>query len=678
MIISAHQARGILQRHSEETKPLRLSDINTAESNRRGDDFISVHKSEGGRTLIVDLSRQRIDTFNHLFRLFGTLGIKEKIRDLAWGRTGRTGDRREGPYNNFASVAMYHRSVSFANSRSLSDVFRGSRGDEVADGGAEGSSYHLAFRVPPGQGHVMYAPNDTSNVLDEIHTIFERVKHLSNSIRQGKRLGYSGRPMCDVLVVSAGGVVPKALEFIYELLLLDEHGEASAEVDASTLLPSKSNSQSNSNINCAAPQSSSLQSSVYNLVATPFKKHSTGSHGGSSPTKLFGQSHTTRRRRQLRVITSSDPSLIKRALSDGLRPSTTIVITLSLDREKERETKAITASIRNWLLSGLQDSVEQKSRDRAVAAHMYLVTGKDMMRRAGSNSYAVPNHTRCEAFSTFTAAGLLPLSILFGWDVAQRVLEGAHDMDSHFVESSARHNIPVLLALVDLWNEEFLGSNGRTVSPFSEALSAYPEFVARLESSVLSSSKCRPLVFGAGQSLNASTSTEFIMALKSSNDPTDHEQRLCKLFARADTMAFGLEDGARTRSFSSSPTALAIQSVDSMGSQGSVVPSDDVGDQTCTLLLCDKCDAYTAGQLVALEEHRATVKAWLREVNPFSPQSDPVQNERLDNIAKKLNDMKSVIANGGELEGGDEGREEEDNINASTMTMLRNYIHLDT
>ena len=42
MIISTHQARGILQRHSEETRPLRLSEINKVEGNRRGDDFISV------------------------------------------------------------------------------------------------------------------------------------------------------------------------------------------------------------------------------------------------------------------------------------------------------------------------------------------------------------------------------------------------------------------------------------------------------------------------------------------------------------------------------------------------------------------------------------------------------------------------------------------------------------
>ena len=669
MIISTHQARGILERQGEETKQLRLSEINKVESNRRGDDFITVHKTEGGRTMILDVSRQRIDTFNHLFRLFGSYSIKEKIRDLAWGRTG---DRREG--YNFTSAAMINRSVSFAkNSRSLSDVFRGSRSDEVVDDGAEGSSYHMAFRVPPGQGHVMHAPNDTCNLLDEIHATFERVKHLSNSIRQGKRRGYTGRPLCDVLVVSAGGVVPKALEFVFNMLLLDEHGEASVEVDATTLLPSNGNAQSNSNINCAAPQSSSLQNSVYNLVATPFKKQSTGGHGGSSPTKLFGQ-HTTRRR-QLRIVTSSDPSQIKKALSDGLRPSTTIVITLSLDREKERETKAISFSIRKWLLSGLLDSVEQENRDRAVAAHMYLVTGKDMLRRAGSNSYAVPNHTRCEAFSTFTAAGLLPLSILFGWDVAQRVLEGAHDMDSHFVESSARHNIPVLLALVDLWNDEYLGSNGRTVSPFSEALSAYPEFVATLESSVLNGSKCRPLVVGAGQSLNASTSTEFIMALKPSNDSTNHEQRLCELFARADTMAFGSEDRGRARGFGSAPTALAIQSVDSMVSQSSVVLTDDVGDQTCTLLLCDKCDAYAAGQLIALEEHRTTVKAWLQELNPFAPQRDPFQNERVHHLTKKMIEMKNVIS-GGEFQGGDE--DEEDNINASTKTMLRHYINQDT
>ena len=54
-------------------------------------------------------------------------------------------------------------------------------------------------------------------------------------------------------------------------------------------------------------------------------------------------------------------------------------------------------------------------------------------------------------------------------------------MDGDFVDSNPRHNLPVLLALTDVWNDAFLGSTGRVVAPFTEAFAAYPAFCAALE-----------------------------------------------------------------------------------------------------------------------------------------------------------------------------------------------------
>jgi len=73
----------------------------------------------------------------------------------------------------------------------------------------------------------------------------------------------------------------------------------------------------------------------------------------------------------------------------------------------------------------------------------------------------------------------------------QDILNGAHDLDTHFVETNPRHNLPVLLALVDLWNDHFLPSScsykpcgGKMITPFMESFSSYPSFVATLEAQV--------------------------------------------------------------------------------------------------------------------------------------------------------------------------------------------------
>lgn len=75
---------------------------------------------------------------------------------------------------------------------------------------------------------------------------------------------------------------------------------------------------------------------------------------------------------------------------------------------------------------------------------------------SSSNTFVLPRHSQCEAFSTCSPAGLLPLSFIFGWDVISTILLGVHDMDVHFVDTCPRQNIPIILALIDVWNEAFL------------------------------------------------------------------------------------------------------------------------------------------------------------------------------------------------------------------------------
>ena len=62
-------------------------------------------------------------------------------------------------------------------------------------------------------------------------------------------------------------------------------------------------------------------------------------------------------------------------------------------------------------------------------------------------------------------------------------------MDRHFVDTNPRHNLPIVLALLDLWNDEFLQSKGRVVSPYMMALGSYPGLVASIENKVASGSQ---------------------------------------------------------------------------------------------------------------------------------------------------------------------------------------------
>jgi glucose-6-phosphate isomerase len=215
---------------------------------------------------------------------------------------------------------------------------------------------------------------------------------------------------------------------------------------------------------------------------------------------------------------------------------------------------------------------------------------------------------------------------------------------NHFIETNPRHNLPVLLALVDVWNDTLLGASGRVVTPFSEAIAGFPTFVATLESQTCS----RPLPRGTGQSSMRKTSCSSLVidgGLNGSYDRSLYQSEaminselvavmdsqvafntsrtlgspsmddihatqdavLCSLFAHCDELAFGSEK-AENGLVTPSPSSGFVRPFDGETSEG---------NRPSTLLMCGKLDAFTCGQLVALAEHRAVVKAHIWGVDPF-------------------------------------------------------------
>ena len=56
---------------------------------------------------------------------------------------------------------------------------------------------------------------------------------------------------------------------------------------------------------------------------------------------------------------------------------------------------------------GSKEGGSNKQADAILKKHMFLVTGKEFLKKSNPNAFLLPRHSRCEAFSTFSAAGLL-------------------------------------------------------------------------------------------------------------------------------------------------------------------------------------------------------------------------------------------------------------------------------
>lgn len=83
-------------------------------------------------------------------------------------------------------------------------------------------------------------------------------------------------------------------------------------------------------------------------------------------------------------------------------------------------------------------------------------------------------------YSIWSAVGL-PLAIAIGEVHFQSFLMGAQRMDEHFLLEPLERNLPVLLALTDIWNRDFLHRTSRCVVPYHQGLSALPAYLQQLE-----------------------------------------------------------------------------------------------------------------------------------------------------------------------------------------------------
>ncbi len=84
-------------------------------------------------------------------------------------------------------------------------------------------------------------------------------------------------------------------------------------------------------------------------------------------------------------------------------------------------------------------------------------------------------------FCTTSMAGGVVLSFAFGIDVFMELLEGAHAMDKAALQTDLQQNLPLLGALLSIWNRNFLHYPTTVLVPYSQALSRFPAHIQQVE-----------------------------------------------------------------------------------------------------------------------------------------------------------------------------------------------------
>src|SRR6202035_2461663 len=139
------------------------------------------------------------------------------------------------------------------------------------------------------------------------------------------------------------------------------------------------------------------------------------------------------------------------------------------------ETMTNAQSAREWLLKTLGDQ-------KAVAKHFVAVsTNASEVSKFGidtANMFGFWDWVGGR-YSMDSAIGLSTM-IAVGPENFRAMLSGFHEMDEHFRTAPFEGNLPALMALLAVWNNDFLGANTVAVLPYEQYLKRFPAYLQQL------------------------------------------------------------------------------------------------------------------------------------------------------------------------------------------------------
>jgi glucose-6-phosphate isomerase len=328
--------------------------------------------------------------------------------------------------------------------------------------------------------------------------------------------------------------------------------------------------------------------------------------------------HYSQRDLNVRFISNVDANHFAET-AEGLDPTETLFIIASKTFTTD-ETMTNAQTARAWLLDSLHD-------EAAIAKHFVAVsTNTDEVRKFGINPENMFEFWDWVGgrYSLTSAIGL-SIMIAIGPDNFRALLEGFYIMDQHFKTAPLEQNLPVILALIGIWNTNFLGAESEAILPYDQYLHRFAAYFqqANMESNGKSVTKegrrvnysTGPLVWGEPgtngqhafyQLLHQGTRLvpiDFIGFARPLNPIGQHHEKLtANLFAQSQALAFG----------------KTAEEVRAEGIEEDLVPHKVFeGNRPSTTILMPKLTPQSLGQLIALYEHKIFVQGAIWNINSF-------------------------------------------------------------
>lgn len=307
-------------------------------------------------------------------------------------------------------------------------------------------------------------------------------------------------------------------------------------------------------------------------------------------------------------------------------PETTLFVVVS-KTFTTIETLTNARTCRKWLVEALGE--------HAVAKHFVAVsTNAAEVAKFGINTDNMFEFWNFVGgrYSMWSAVGL-SIALTVGMDNFEKMLDGANAMDIHFKNTEFEHNIPVILALLGIWYNNFFGFKEQGIIPYDQDLRFLPKYLQQLDmesngKSVTMDNKfvkyaTGPVLFGGAgtdvqhsffQLLHQGTGIvplDFIIPAISHNEIGDHHEILvANALAQGEALMRG-----KTVQEVANELAKAGKSKEEINALKRY--KSFAGNRPTNTIVIKKLDPYTLGMLVAMYEHKVFVQGVVWNIDSF-------------------------------------------------------------
>ncbi|MBV7298941.1 glucose-6-phosphate isomerase [Enterovibrio paralichthyis] len=358
-------------------------------------------------------------------------------------------------------------------------------------------------------------------------------------------------------------------------------------------------------------------------------------------------------RLNLHFVSNVDGTHIAETLK-GLNPETTLFLIASKTFTTQ-ETMTNALSARDWFLATAEDQAHVAKHFAALSTNGQAVS-----------EFGIDTDNMFEfwdwvggRYSLWSAIGL-SICLSIGYDNFIELLAGAHDMDNHFQSAPFTENLPVLLALIGVWYNNFHGAESEAILPYDQYLH---RFAAYFQQGNMESNgkyvdrdgnpvdyQTGPIIWGEPgtngqhafyQLIHQGTKLipcDFIAPAISHNPLSDHHPKLmANFFAQTEALAFG-----KTREQVEAEFVAAGKSAEEIAELASFKVFE--GNRPTNSILVKQITPRTLGALIAMYEHKIFVQGVIWNIYSFDQWGVELGKQLANQILPELADQDEVTS----------------------------------